>query len=199
MSPAALSAFLLAGFALAGSPGPNTLSLAAAGAAFGPRPSLRYLLGLTFGMLVVMLLVGTGTVGLLLAIPGAAPAAAILALVYFLYLAWRIATAPPLTAAGAERSRPTARDGIVLSLLNPKGYIAMLALFSGPALIALRGVADLALKIGLLLAIILGVNIAWLFAGGMLSSLIRRPRTGRALNIAFAALLLASAVLLLPL
>ena len=35
--------FLLAGFALAGSPGPATLSLAATGAAFGARRGLGYM------------------------------------------------------------------------------------------------------------------------------------------------------------
>jgi hypothetical protein len=46
--------FALAGFALAGSPGPATLSLAATGAAFGARRGLGYLSGLVIGMVLVM-------------------------------------------------------------------------------------------------------------------------------------------------
>jgi threonine/homoserine/homoserine lactone efflux protein len=40
MNPDALIALILAGLVLAGSPGPNTMSLAAAGAAFGARRSI---------------------------------------------------------------------------------------------------------------------------------------------------------------
>ena len=40
-----LLGFVLAGFALAGSPGPATLSLAATGAAFGARRGLGYMTG----------------------------------------------------------------------------------------------------------------------------------------------------------
>src|SRR6058998_2600325 len=49
-----LLGFILAGFALAGSPGPATLSLAAAGAAFGARRSLGYMAGQIAGLVAVM-------------------------------------------------------------------------------------------------------------------------------------------------
>ena len=197
MDPAALVALIGAGLALAGSPGPNTMSLAATGAAFGARQGFVYMLGIDAGMLVVMALVATGTVGVLLAIPGATPVAAILAVGYFLYLAWRIATAPALGAVGAERRPPSWHDGVLLSLVNPKGYVAMLALFSGHRV--LKGLAaDAGLKIAVLMAIIVGVNIVWLMAGGGLARLFRNPSTSRILNLVFAALLLASAIALLP-
>jgi threonine/homoserine/homoserine lactone efflux protein len=50
--------FVLAALALVGSPGPNTLSLAAVGAAFGMRRGIGFMLGLTFGMLLVIIIVG---------------------------------------------------------------------------------------------------------------------------------------------
>ena len=69
----ALPGFLLAGLALAGSPGPATLSLAAAGAAFGTRRVAGYLAGIVVGMVAVMAITASGVVGLLLAVPGVAP------------------------------------------------------------------------------------------------------------------------------
>jgi len=68
-----LSGFLLAGLALAGSPGPATLSLAAAGAAFGARRTAAYLAGIVVGMVGVMAITASGVVGLLLALPGVTP------------------------------------------------------------------------------------------------------------------------------
>src|SRR5437660_1073218 len=91
-----LMGFLLAAVALAGSPGPATISLTATGAAFGTRRGVGYLAGIVVGMVAVMAVVASGVVGLLMALPGIAPVVGGLAAAYFLYLAWRIATAPPL-------------------------------------------------------------------------------------------------------
>ena len=90
----AVSAFILAALALTGSPGPNTLSVAAVGASFGRVRGLGYMIGLNVGMLAVITIVGTGVAGIILALPGFAPIVTILAGAYFLYLAYRIATAP---------------------------------------------------------------------------------------------------------
>ena len=104
MSPEAFLAFLLAAFVLAGSPGPNTMSLAAAGAAFGAGRSLAFMAGLAFGMLGVMVIVASGLVAMLLAAPGIAPIATVAAVLYFVYLAWRIATAPMKPRVDAANS-----------------------------------------------------------------------------------------------
>ena len=192
-----LLGFLLAGVALAGSPGPATLSLAAAGAAFGVRRALGYMAGLVIGLIAVMGITATGVVGLLLALPGAAPAVTLLAAGYFIYLAFKIATAPPLDDGEPERRPPSFAGGVFLSLVNPKGYAAMAALFSGFALIHAHLAWDVTVKMILLVAIILAVDIAWLFAGAAMTRFFREPRLNRAVNLAFAGLLLASVALVL--
>ncbi len=192
-----LPAFLLAAVALAGSPGPATLSLTATGAAFGARRGAAYLAGIVIGMVAVMAIVASGLVGLLLAVPGATPVVTVLAAAYFLYLAWRIATAPPLAADTAERRTPTFAGGLLLSLINPKGYAAMAALFSGFVLVQERLALDVAAKMAVLVLIITAVNVAWLLAGAALTRFFRDPRTNRAINVAFAVLLVASVALAL--
>jgi threonine/homoserine/homoserine lactone efflux protein len=194
-----LPGFVLAAFALAGSPGPATLSLAAVGAAFGARRGLGYMSGIGVGMLAVMGIAATGAVGVLLALPGATALVAVLAGAYFLYLAFRIATAPPLTETIPERRQPSFAGGLFLSLVNPKGYAAMAALFSGFALFRENLEAEVAAKMILLTAIITMVNIAWLFAGAALTRYLRQPRMNRAINLAFAILLVASVALALAL
>ncbi|MEP6283470.1 MAG: LysE family translocator, partial [Nitratireductor sp.] len=64
-----LIGFLVAGLVLTGSPGPNTLSLAAAGAAFGARRGLGYMTGLLVGMVLVMALTASGMIAIVLAVP----------------------------------------------------------------------------------------------------------------------------------
>jgi threonine/homoserine/homoserine lactone efflux protein len=187
-----LVGFILAGFALAGSPGPATLSLAATGAAFGPRHGLGYGAGITLGMVAVMALTASGVVGLVLALPGLAPVVTLLAAGYFVYLAWRIATAPALAETAADGAAPSFPAGFALSLVNPKGYAAMAALFSGFVLLPRQPVLDAGAKIGLLFLVIVAVNLAWLLAGSALTGLFRDPRGNRIVNLVFAALLLLS-------
>jgi threonine/homoserine/homoserine lactone efflux protein len=187
-----LPGFILAGFALAGSPGPATLSLAAAGAAFGSRRSLGYMAGQIAGLIIVMGITASGMAGLLLAVPGVAPVVLAASAGYFVYLAIRIATAPPLTDAAIENSRPSFPAGFLLSLLNPKGYAAMAALFSGFILVRERIAMDAAMKMAILLAIIVTVDIAWLSAGAAMTALFRNARMNRIVNIGFAVLLVAS-------
>ena len=190
-----LPGFLLAAIALAGSPGPNTLSLAAAGAAFGARKSTGYLIGIGVGMVAVMAITASGLVGLLLALPGATPVVTAAAALYFVWLAWRIALAPPLTEEAGTRRPPSFMGGFGLSLINPKGYAAMAALFSSFMLVRERIAFDVALKIGVLTLVITAVNVLWLFSGAMLTRFFRDPRTNRIINVTFAVLLLASVAL----
>ena len=188
----ALLGFIFAGLALAGSPGPATLSLAATGAAFGARRGLPYMGGIVIGMVGVMAITASGVVSVLLAVPGATPVVSGLAAAYFAYLAYRIATAPPLSGANDGQRRPSFAGGLFLSLVNPKGYAAMAALFSGFVLLRERLVLDAALKTAVLLAIIVSVNLAWLYAGAALTRSFREPRTSRIVNVTFAILLVAS-------
>jgi len=187
-----LLGFVLAGLALAGSPGPATLSLAATGAAFGARRGIGYMTGINLGMVGVMAITASGIVGLLLALPGATPVVIGLSSVYFAYLAFRIATAPPLTDGGEERRQPSFVGGIFLSLVNPKGYAAMAALFSSFVLIRDRLDLDAAAKIAVLAIVIAAVNVAWLVMGAALTRFFRDPRRNRIINVTFAVLLIAS-------
>lgn len=187
-----LLGFIVAGFALAGSPGPGTLSLAATGAAFGARRGLAYMTGINLGMAGVMAITASGVVGILLALPGATSVVTVLAGAYFLYLAFRIATAPPLSEHDEARKPPSFAAGVFLSFVNPKGYAAMAALFSGFVLLRDRLVLDAAVKIAVVAIVITSVNLAWLFAGAALTRMFREPGPNRIINVTFAILLIAS-------
>jgi threonine/homoserine/homoserine lactone efflux protein len=192
-----LLGFAVAGFALAGSPGPNTLSLAATGAAFGARRGVGYMAGVNIGMVAVMAITASGVVSLLLAAPGTTPIVTTVAAGYFAFLAYRIATAPPLTENTEFGRQPSFAGGVFLSLVNPKAYAAMAALFSGFVLVPNRFALDATAKAIVLAAIITAVNLAWLIAGAALTRFFRDPRTSRAINVTFAVLLIASVALAL--
>ena len=70
----------------------------------------------------------------------------------------------------------------------------MAALFSGFVLVARSPVQDALLKALIATAIMIAVDLAWLSVGAALTRLFRHPALNRAINLAFAALLLASVV-----
>lgn len=185
-----IPAFVIAAFALIGSPGPATLGLAAAGAAFGMRRSLALMVGIIAGVLIVFAMAAAGLTGLILAQPVLGPVVKVLAALYMLYLAWCIATAPPLgdTQAG---SAPTFFGGIFLGVGNPKAYAAMAALASGFVLSS-DATIDTVAKAVILTAIMIVADFAWVLAGSGLARVMRHPSYSRAINIAFAVALLAS-------
>ena len=113
-------ALILASVIIMGSPGPSTISATAVGAAFGFRRSLRYVSGLILGAIAVLCVVAMGVVAILLSAPWAASALTIISAVYILYLAFRIATAPPLSGQSSDRPAPAFASGFVLAIANPK-------------------------------------------------------------------------------
>ena len=187
-----LLGFVLVGFALIGSPGPATLSLAATGAAFGARSGLGFLGGIVFGMVIVMIVVASGLAGLLLALPGATPIASTLAALHIVYLAYRIATAPPLVDAAQNQARPSFTGGVLLAFANPKGWAAMTALFSGFVLVAGNLTLNAALMVLILASIMVVTDVNWLLVGASLTRFFREPRLNRLINVSFAVLLVAS-------
>lgn len=184
--------YLLTSLALVGSPGPNTMSLTAIGAAFGTRRGMAYMIGLDLGMVAVVALVASGLWAVVLSWPGIAPAVTVAASAYLLYLAFRIATAPPISRTEAPGRAPGISAGVLLSLTNPKAYVAVAAVVSRFTLLPGRPVADELVKGGLFLALVVIVNVLWLASGSLLARAVTDPRVGRWVNLTFAAVLVLS-------
>lgn len=182
----------LAAVPLMGSPGPATLTVAATAAAFGTRAALPYLCGIILGTVGVLLLIATGVTGAILAVPALGSVIAILAACYILYLAWRIATAPPLKQGAGTGQRPSLPAGFLLAIANPKAFAAIGAVFSGHQLVSGDVLGDSLLKILALAPLIVVINTMWLAFGSLIASALRDPRLSRMANICFAILLVIS-------
>jgi len=184
----------LAALPLMGSPGPATLSLAGVGTAFGFLRGLPYLAGIIAGTTGVLLLIASGVTALILAEPALVGILTVLAGAYIIYLAFRIATAP-VGRAAARQAAPRFVPGFLLAIANPKAFAAIGAVYSGRTLIGESPFADAAAKVAALGLVILVVNPAWLSFGAAFSRVLADPRLGRAANITFAVMLLASLAL----
>ena len=87
----------LLGFAFVSSitPGPNNMMLMASGANYGLRRTMPHMLGVAIGFALMIFLVGVGLIGVFEAWPPAFTVLKVVSAAYLLWLAWKIATAPP--------------------------------------------------------------------------------------------------------
>jgi len=177
--------------ALMGTPGPVTLASAASGAAYGRR-AFPYVVALTAGTFTVIVLVAAGVTGLVETVPGAAPVITALAGAYILYLAYRIATAPPLGELDRSAGPPPLIGAYAMAVANPKAWGAMGALFSGFDLLPGDPVTGGVLKAAMLGCFALTINTTWMIGGAALARVLRDPVASRGLNLFFAVLLVLS-------
>ncbi|UVK41928.1 LysE family translocator [Mesorhizobium sp. AR07] len=189
-----LLALVLAATVVMGSPGPATISVTAVGAAFGLRHSLRYACGIIMGTIAVLVVVATGVVAVLASMPKLAPLLVVASAAYILYLAFKIATAPPLAARSGEASRPTWLAGFLLAVANPKAYVAIAAVFAG-ASSRQGGDIGIWLKLAVLALMIVAIHALWLVAGAAFARFLRRPAASRIINLVFAATLVLTTAL----
>lgn len=193
-----LFALMFSSTVVMGSPGPATISVTAVGAAFGPRRSLRYACGIVLGTIVVLLVVATGVMAMLASMPGLSPLLAMASAAYILYLAFRIATAPPLATMGSVAgSLPTGRAGFLLAVANPKAYVAIAAVLAGASAKQDAAQSELWLKLAVLAVMIVAIHAVWLLAGAVFAGVLRRPKASRIINLVFAATLVLTTVLAL--
>lgn len=190
-----LIAFILVGFALTGSPGPATLSLAATGAAYGFRAGRNYLLGLICGVMIVVVGVAAGVFAAVISIPNAAEALTVFATVYIGYLAFKIATAPPIGKPVSVSDGPGFMAGLILNISNPKAYAAFAALFSGFQIIPQAPTRSVFVQVLVSFVILCIVNPTWLYAGSALRHVLRNEKISRRVNQGFAIVLVASVLL----
>jgi threonine/homoserine/homoserine lactone efflux protein len=178
-----------------GSPGPATISVTAIGAAFGFRASLGYASGIVLGTFVVLLVVATGLMAVLVSVPTLAPVVAVASAAYILYLAFKIATAPPLAANDDQAARPTFLAGFLLAIANPKAYVAIAAVFAGASSTSGAGGLGVGFKLAVLAVTIIAIHAVWLLAGAAFARFLHKPVASRIINLVFAVTLVLTTVL----
>lgn len=187
---------LLMSVAIMGSPGPATISLVAVGSAYGLRQSLPYLVGIVIGTALVLVAVATGITAAILAVPAIRSALIWVSAAYILWLAYKIATAPPLAEPAAASGGLSIAGGTLLGVANPKAWLAIAAVFAS-ARLAGAASTDAAAKVVVLTGMIVVICVTWLVAGRSIAPLLREPRQARAVNVALAVILVAATALAL--
>jgi threonine/homoserine/homoserine lactone efflux protein len=176
---------VLISLAIMGSPGPATISLVAAGSVRGVRRSYPYLFGIIVGTTLVLVAVATGITAALLAVPAIGSVLIWISVAYILWLAYHIATAPPLSKLTGASNAFSLMGGAILGIANPKAWVAIAAVFASVHL-ADAPTNDAAAKIVVLTVMIIVICSTWLVAGRSIAPLLRDPRRARLVNAALA-------------
>jgi threonine/homoserine/homoserine lactone efflux protein len=187
---------LLISLAIMGSPGPATISLVAAGSVHGVLRSLPYLVGIISGTTIVLVAVASGITAALLAVPAIGSVLIWISAAYIVWLAYHIASAPPLSEPTAASNAFSFAGGALLGAANPKAWVAIATVFAS-AHLADAATTDATAKVAVLTAMIIMICAAWLVAGTSIAPLLRDPRRARLVNVALAVAMVGATALAL--
>lgn len=191
MSIDPLYAFVFAGLF---SPGPNVILLTASGARFGFWRTVPHILGVVIGVGVTSGLTALGVGAVLLGLPGLTLVLKIGAAGWILWMAWQLARRAQTSTDTTQDAPWSLPKAVVFQWVNPKVWVIALAASAGYG----AGLSPWAEALRLASAFS-GINLVvclfWTSAGALLTLLLTSPRAWRAFNIAMAAALSASAVM----
>ncbi|SED51147.1 Threonine/homoserine/homoserine lactone efflux protein [Rhizobiales bacterium GAS191] len=188
--------FSLAAIGLLGSPGPAIAALVAVGKEKGFSRGLRFYGGLQAGLAIAAAICAAGLFSAIRAQPGAMAAMTIAATFYLIYLAFKIATAPVGTQTEGHASgfAATASGGFLLGVMNPKAYVAFISLMASYPIVRSNPTLDLAIKWLVCVAVMIAVDIIWLWLGVVIRKANPTPKVESLLNAAMGGTILITAL-----
>ena len=174
-------------------PGPNNISSAAMGAAYGYRRSLPYLFGITSGFFLIMLTAAYLSSALLGIMPFAEQYLRWIGSSYILYLAISTLRADYGFLGNSEDTRAFTK-GFVLQIFNPKVAVYGLTLYS-TFLAGISGhIAWLSFFAAIFAMTALAATSTWAICGAAIRSSLKKELFRKAVNIVLALLLVYTAV-----
>jgi threonine/homoserine/homoserine lactone efflux protein len=191
MNIGAVEAFVATATALLGSPGPGIAALLALGRSRGWSGSLRYFAGLQIGLAVALAISGIGVVSLFTAYPALTRAMVIIATMYLVYLSYAIAASPVGKGRADAPLSHAPLAGLLLGISNPKAYLAISSLLASPLRLTIRENSNIWLKAALCMAVIIVVDLVWLWIGVVLGRSKLSPAGERFMNVAMGVTILA--------
>jgi threonine/homoserine/homoserine lactone efflux protein len=177
-------------------PGPNNLMLLSSGIRFGFRPTVPHLLGITGGLVVLLLVSYAGVGALLLAAPGLGKLMTAACCAYLLWLAAGLLKdqGPGAAEAGATARPMRLSAAALFQFVNPKAWAMAVTACTIVAGLPLSIVAKVLLLTLLSAAINLPCVAVWALFGRTLRGGLRFASARLTFNLAMAALIVATAL-----
>ncbi|MFX1675354.1 LysE family translocator [Paraburkholderia sp. A2WS-5] len=172
-------------------PGPNNTMLLASGVNFGFKRTVPHILGISAGVVVLMLSVGFGLGEIFRHVPWLYTALEAASVAYLLWLAWKIGTSGMLKERGGERRPMRFHEAIAFQWINPKAWMMVLT-----AATTIRLSADFGVNTVVMAALFYVIGLpcicVWAAFGTGMRRFLGDSRRLRLFNIAMALALVAS-------
>jgi threonine/homoserine/homoserine lactone efflux protein len=172
-------------------PGPNNTMLLASGVNFGFRRTLPHILGISAGVVVLMLSVGFGLGQVFRRVPSLYFVLEVASIAYLLYLAWKIGTSGDLKVKSGERRPMRFHEAIAFQWVNPKAWMMVLTAATTIRLSADFGVNTMAMAV-LFYVIGLPCICIWAAFGTGMKRFLSSPLRLRMFNVGMALSLVVS-------
>jgi cysteine/O-acetylserine efflux protein len=176
-------------------PGPSNISSASMAILHGYKNTLRYQVGLAFGVFLLMALSGWISTTLLNIFPALEPILRFIGAGYILYLAFGILKAS-YTFTENDVKPLGFTHGLMLQILNPKLVVYAFTLFSAFLVSITKNIALVIFVAALLAAVSFFATSAWALFGTAIKTYLHHPRLKTAVNIILSLLLIYTAVTL---
>jgi threonine/homoserine/homoserine lactone efflux protein len=195
MSIELLSAFCLFVFVSSVTPGPNNMMVMASGLNYGILRTLPHIAGVVVGIGLLVFSVGMGMLSILDIFPFLYTIFRVACIVYIFYLAWKIATAAPLSQNKNSKAKPFSFfQAVAFQWVNPKALMMSMAAVTTyvPEASDPQFLTNVTL-ISILFSVISIPTISiWAFFGKGFRRILNKPEYHRIFNVTMATLLILS-------
>jgi threonine/homoserine/homoserine lactone efflux protein len=193
MSLEMFGALVVFALVMSGTPGPNNMMLLASGVNFGFRRTIPHMLGISLGVMLLLLAIGFGLHEVLQRWPVIFTVIKYAGGAYLIWLAWLIANSGPLQdGTGETAGRPMSFiEAAAFQWINPKAWVmavGAMATYTVESAYTLT-VIIVALVFGVVCGPATGT---WTVFGVALKRFLQNPKANRIFNLTMALALVAS-------
>lgn len=174
-------------------PGPNNISSAAVGALHGFQKTIHYLVGISVGFFIMMLIFALASASILSLFPGLETVLRYVGAAYMLYLAYGILKAS-YTFESTDAKPLGFTSGFLLQVFNPKLIVYALTLFSTFFAPIAAQPGQLIITVLLLTLVSLCSVAVWAAFGSIIKRYMQNPRAQLILNVGLSLFLVYTAL-----
>lgn len=176
--------------ATVGTPGPNVVMIAASGANFGIKRSVPHIMGVVFGFIFMLGLVGAGLGQIFELYPLIHDVLRYVGAGFMLYLAYKIATAQNNMQNGKAVGKPlTFVQASAFQWVNPKAWVMIIGAVAQFLTVGGDNFIELTIIVMVHLIVSLPMTFAWCLFGREIGKLLKSELAFRVFNYVMASLL----------
>jgi len=184
-------------FPLVFSPGPANVVFALSGVKQGIKNSMPLVAGVDIVFIVYSLIIGFGLGEVLKAYPQLLIVIKVLGISYLIYMAYKFVAVSSQSDNDKSSKIYTFFDGVILQLLNPKGWTMLFLMFSLFIDGTFNETTQILYLVVMLAILNISTHIIWVAAGSAITKYIANPKIDTYLNYFFAGSLVIVALWLL--